>query len=612
MEKVKKQFRSCSRSGKLLQWLQKHRLLKWLFPVIGLAALIWFLVRVIPKPSRAAYPCQRVAAPLASGFLIWLFGTAGSFAAWCKARRLLRRSRFVLAGVFLLISVAALWWPLGITGFTASATPDEPLFDPCDLNIPIGEGKGVNPGRVIWAYNPDATNWDGHSGYWWQDSHTNPVVVDDMLSGAVQTLVDEPNEAGAWDAIFRYFNRTHGYGDVGYQSGENIAIKINGIQSYGHFRQDNLVNPTPQLVFSLLRQLIEEAGVPESNIVIYECVQLITGQVYDRCHAAYPGVHFADHTGGDGRVKVSRDSTVHIYYGDRHLVEDSGEVCLPAFVVNSKYLINMALFKPHVLAGVTLCAKNWFGSIWRPSYIRFEGWDPSNMHCAVAAFDWSEAGIGQSCPGRPMGSYNALVDLMGHKHLGGKTLLYIIDGLYSTPEHQGGEPLRWESPPFNHDWTSSVFVSQDPVAIDSVAIDFLRSEPTKTTYLRGTIDNYLHEAALANNPPSGTYYDPEMDLIRLQSLGVHEHWNNPIKKQYTRNLRTGEGLELIRYPVIKGDINGGGVDVEDMLFVVDYWLAEDCNCTNDWCDGVDLNRDGCVNLRDLAIVARDWLRGHIQ
>jgi hypothetical protein len=36
----------------------------------GLASLVWFLVRVIPKPSRAFYPCQRAAAPLASGFVI--------------------------------------------------------------------------------------------------------------------------------------------------------------------------------------------------------------------------------------------------------------------------------------------------------------------------------------------------------------------------------------------------------------------------------------------------------------------------------------------------------------------------------------------------------------
>lgn len=57
----------------------------WLFPVAGLLSLIWFLIRVVPKPSRATYPCQRVAAPLASGFVVWLAGLLGSALAYRKA-----------------------------------------------------------------------------------------------------------------------------------------------------------------------------------------------------------------------------------------------------------------------------------------------------------------------------------------------------------------------------------------------------------------------------------------------------------------------------------------------------------------------------------------------
>ena len=37
---------------------QRHRWVRWTLPITGLAALIWFLIRVVPKPSRAAYPCQ--------------------------------------------------------------------------------------------------------------------------------------------------------------------------------------------------------------------------------------------------------------------------------------------------------------------------------------------------------------------------------------------------------------------------------------------------------------------------------------------------------------------------------------------------------------------------
>ena len=42
-----------------------------------------------------------------------------------------------------------------------------------------------------------------------------------------------------------------------------------------------------------------------------------------------------------------------------------------------------------------------------------------------------------------MGSYNCLVDLIGHPHLGGKTLLYMIDGLYAARnQKRRGDPLR--------------------------------------------------------------------------------------------------------------------------------------------------------------------------
>jgi hypothetical protein len=77
------------------------------------------------------------------------------------------------------------------------------------------------------------------------------------------------------------------------------------------------------------------------------------------------------------------------------------------------------------------------------------------------------------------------------------------------------------------------------VALESVGLDFLRAEMP----LIKNADRHLHEAALANNPPSGTVYQP--DGTRLASLGVHEHWNNSTDKKYSRNLGTGNGIELV-------------------------------------------------------------------
>ena len=146
-----------------------------------------------------------------------------------------------------------------------------------------------------------------------------------------------------------------------------------------------------------------------------------------------------------------------------------------------------------------------------------------------------------------MGHYRPLVDLMGHKHLGGKTLLYLIDGLYAGKHAKERAPRKWNSSPFNGDWTSSLFASQDPVAIDSVGFDFLWTEWDDAPHKPGTTD-FLIEAALADNPPSGTFYDPdhESDVKRLESQGVYENWNNPLDKQYSRNMGTGQGIELVK------------------------------------------------------------------
>ena len=37
-------------------------------------------------------------------------------------------------------------------------------------------------------------------------------------------------------------------------------------------------------------------------------------------------------------------------------------------------------------------------------------------------------------------------------------------------------PVKYFMPPFNNNWSNSIFMSLDPVAIESVGYDFLRSE----------------------------------------------------------------------------------------------------------------------------------------
>jgi hypothetical protein len=357
-----------------------------------------------------------------------------------------------------------------------------------------------------------------------------------MVSSAVRTLAGASSDSAAWDALFRHFNKTRGFGDpstgsgqaAGYRKGEKIAIKINANQDRGGRWRPDGGYPSPQVVYSLVHQLVTAAGVPGSAITIYDASRYIGDPIYNKIRSNpdpnFQNITFvvAPDSANNGRIAAVHDSA-------NPLQTKAGTVYLPQCVTQAKYMINLALLRAHTLCGVTLCAKNHFGTTYFPDG---RGWTPSPLHNTCSR-------------NSPMGSYNCLVDLNGHKHLDGKTFLYMIDGLYPARNQTAGV-IRFMS--FGNDWFSSILTSQDPVAIDSVGLDFLRNEQAlnpKVVDVTGNPDNYLHEAALANKPPSGTLYDPEGDGTTLESLGVHEHWNNPTDKKYSRNLGTGNGIELV-------------------------------------------------------------------
>ena len=510
-----------------------------ILPIVGLASLIWFLLRVIPKPSRATYPCQRMAFPLASGFVIWLLGLAGSWAAFRKAKLSAAKRRYVLAVLFVAASVGALWVAISSTGERFV------LAEAQGVNEPMGIAKGINPGRVVWVHDPEATDWEGPGeGHWWHSEHTNQAAVSRMMSDAVQQLAGTVSDASAWDKLFKHLNKTRGKGDVGYKPGEKVIIKVNFVGFIRAFRGVNTesyrldsgrdyMNTSPQMIVALLRQLTRTVGVKQSDISICDTLAYVAHEYYDILHEKFPGVRFVEQGGKFGRIK-SRDSKVPLYWSCNP--EGLKQDYIPASFAEAEYLINLANLKAHTGAGVTLCAKNHYGSLVRTPVAR-------------GYYDMHKNAFAQRT-----GIYRPLVDLMGHAHFGGKTLLYLVDGLYCGIHPKDRSPQKWNSYPFDGDWTSSLLASQDPVAIDSVGFDLVRAEYADPAGRVG-VDDYLHEAAQASNPPSGTFYDPDHsgNVKRLASLGVHEHWNNAKDKKYSRNLGTGKGIDLV---AVKGNAGG--------------------------------------------------------
>lgn len=539
------------------------------FLILGFASTAWFLIRVVPKPSRAAYPCMRTAAPFMSAFIVYVLSFSGAFLAFRNARVNFFKARYVLAGFFavisLVISLAFFGQDVRVaiarTVAVNGVLPDLP-------NTPMGTGIGINPGRVVWVYNADATNQNCTNGWgtdgkgntadddgYFLPKNTDKDVVKIMMDSAMINLTGEATIYDAWDKVFKYFNARKGLGELSYTTDQTIFIKIN--QGSASWLADlNTMNPTslswakgnygnsettPQSILAIIHQLVTDYGVPQEMISVGDPIAHLYQYTIDVIKAEYPNVVFFDHNLSKMGRTVSKGLTMSdvIYYSDEG--QEMPEAVSDAMyqeMYDADYLINMAALKAHARAGVTLCAKNHFGSHGR------EG--ASHLHPGLIA---PENDIQQRTEYHV---YRVLVDLIGHEKLGGNTLLFIVDGLWGGPEAVD-KPVKWKMAPFNNDWPNSMLISQDEVALESVCLDFLRQEASLNTGFKnrpffGAVDDYLHQAADKANWPTNIVYDPEGDGTPIGSLGVHEHWNNSTDKQYSRNLKTGQGIDLVSSP----------------------------------------------------------------
>lgn len=541
------------------------------FFVIGGLSLIWFLIRVIPKPSRASYPCMRATAPFMSAFVLYILSLGGGVVVLKRSLRSFSRLQYGYAFLFLIFA-GMLFLASDIfinrEALAKSTVIRSGEFTP---NDPIGTAQGLFPGRVVWVWNENATNAnctntsngngviDDNDDGWFMAKNSNSIVIDSMVTTALLSITGEPDVSQSWDRLFRYFNIKNGNGDVGYTPGEKIFIKINATSAYGGIqgqkyyadlsRNDNLtINPfaaetNPYIVLSVLRQLVHEANVPEEMIYVGDPARNIYKEHYDLWHSEFTDINYLGnnliHPELDilaiGRVPVVKTAQDKVFFSDHGAVMEQA-VTDKLFTIfeDMDYLINIPTIKAHSAAGITIAAKNHFGSFTRQWAMQ--------LHPGLMADNDTPVRFGY-------GLYRVQTDIMMHNLLSGKNLLILVDGLYPSDD-AGAVPDKWESPPFNGDWCSSIFTSLDPVAIESVCHDFLRSEYNGPTIPESRpnwygVDDYLHQAADSSLWADGITYDPDNDGILFASLGVHEHWNDSVNKQYTRNLGTGNGIELI-------------------------------------------------------------------
>jgi hypothetical protein len=566
---VEKFVKVCPKTGRIRKFVKPGGIYNTLLPIVGLIALLWILVRVIPKPSRIQYPCMQVATPLASGFLAYFALFAASLMAFIKTKKKVFLSPYFIGASLIIFGFTGTY----VANEYKSAVEVVLESSVHQANAPAGEGVGIFPGRVVWVHEPDATNEDCEpnkvGNAWWLPKNNNQVLIDGMISKAIQSLTGTEGDKDAWDEIFKYHNNTRDKGNVNYKAGEKIVIKVNNVSGWGgNFDTKDLSvvannsygisETSPHVVLAVLRQLVNVVGVNQTDIYVGDPMRNLYKHCYDMWNSEFPDVHYLSHDNYTklGREQVVPSSTAKIFYSDKGEVlrenvwdarRPGGDPVTDDYLYTifdeAEYLLNIPVLKGHKRAGMTMFAKNHFGSHTRS--------DASHLHNGL--IDPIETPNLPGVSRTDYGMYRVQVDIMGHKLLGKKNLVYLLDALWPA-DQEISFPKKFTMSPFNNDYMSSVFASFDPVAIESVGYDFLRSEFTSTRTLNdgaGTYaqkpaaDDYLHQASDPALWPDGIVYDPDGNGNTLKSLGTHEHWNNANDKQYSRNLGIESGIELV-------------------------------------------------------------------
>ena len=411
-----------------------------LFIVVGLLSLLWLAIRSAPKPSRLNYPCQRAAA---TNSLI-LFGWIGSvLVATLFSKRLRGTGRLVYRLVVLAGVVTLALGGLG--AFVAREWQRQ--------FVARAVGEGIS--RVVWVQDSDAgLGWDEDVS-----KRVDPDVADAMMDLAIMRLTGQGTVAAAWSQVFQDHN-----GGADYQPGEIIAIKIN----FNNSRIENLHNPNYQIVNAVLRQLVDEVGVDQSDIILYDASRDFQPRFSDGVAARFPNVQLNPDTCWDVSI-----------WGTR----------LTCHLRDATYLINMPLLRNHYAAGATFSLKNHLGSLETPS----------DMHAAML---------------EPEAADNSLVALNNLPNIRDKTLLVVADAIYGL-KSGGPDGYPDTSDGITDPLPNSIFLSTDPVAADSVMADYLENRGADFDYRNPRV--YLAAAAsigLGNYETSLSYDYSLIDLVQ--------------------------------------------------------------------------------------------------
>ncbi len=353
----------------------------------------------------------------------------------------------------------------GLSDRTARANMKKP-----SLSEPTGTAN-----RVVSIHSEHATSWDSKA-YPYVD-YTNQQKVTDMLGTALITLTGKEKQPEAWQSLFST-----------YKKGDLVVIKPNFNDLYMGF---NGIVTTPVVLNAILYGLVEVLKVPTSDIIIYDCTRQIGDEL--RSRISYP-VNYVEpygsnffrkvwyHTIGNPYMANDLDNEITMSSDVRDKAGNPVKCYLPKVITEAAHIINVPVLKSHQYVSNSGALKNHYGTV------RFSDHHtgPEYIHPPII--------------------HDSIVDINAHEHIKHKTRLVVMDGLFGRLHKKDGGPVTWNT--FGNSHPSTLLVSQDPVALDTVAMNIIKRElDARDDFVMP--HDYLHKAS---DRGLGIHEDPESGL----------------------------------------------------------------------------------------------------
>lgn len=302
-----------------------------------------------------------------------------------------------------------------------------------------------SPARVLRVHSPQATRpWDYSANAPWDHTvemtpeqpgkikeryfdYINAETVAQMLDLGLRQLTGAPTATAAWKTLLPDFEPAH-----------KITLKLNmNNASFNEAITTNRMDQSMPLVNAVLASLIDGLGARPAHITLLDASRWFH-PVIMKARCRFPGVRWVDSKSPDRwdpseAVAFTRDPPL-----------PGGNFWMPRDYTGADHILNFCLMKSHG-CGVTGAMKSHFGSI--PS--------PKMLH-------------------EGMGTKSYIADLCATPSIRNKVRLNLVDATFANWFGPVWAPRPWKS--FPQPSPNSLFLSRDPVALDTVMLDHLRDE----------------------------------------------------------------------------------------------------------------------------------------